>query len=186
MTTPTPAEPREALAQADAPVEDFGHPASSRRLEVVVAIVAVALMAAAILLAQGIELRREPGAGQIGARFWPTLLAAVGLGLAVWRLVVAIVGTPDDRSDQDVVAVGGYRRLALTIALTVGFIAAWGIRSVVAFGYRFEVFPVLCAVFLLALLRLYGGRGWKALVLFPTLLTVGIYVIFRILLRIPL
>ena len=143
-------------------------------------------MATALLLAQGIDLRREPGAGQIGARLWPTLLAAAGLGLAVWRLVVAIVQQPDDRSDQDLVAPGGYRRLVLTVLLAIGFIAAWSIRSVEAFGYRFEVFPVLCAVLLLALLWLYGGRGWKALVLFPTLLTAGIYVIFHVLLRIPL
>lgn len=180
MQTPGPTD------ELDAPREAAEHPAASRRTEIVIALVAIAFMAAAIVLAQGIELRREPSGGQIGARFWPSLLAIVGLALAIWRLVVAIVGTPDDRSDQEVVSAGGYRRLALTVLLSIGFIALWSVRSVVAFGFRFELFPVLCALFLLGLLWIYGGRGWKALVLFPTLLTAGIYVIFHVLLRIPL
>ncbi|WP_083587306.1 tripartite tricarboxylate transporter TctB family protein [Agrococcus sp. Marseille-P2731] len=180
MKSPSPTEALEP------PIEDTEHPTASRRTEVIIAIVAIAFMAAAIVLAQGIELRREPAEGQIGARFWPSLLAIVGLALAIWRLVIAIVSAPDDRSDQEVVSAGGYRRLALTLLLTIAFIALWSIRSVVAFGFRFEVFPVLCALFLVGLVWLYGGRGWKALVLFPALLTAGIYVIFHVLLRIPL
>src|SRR5687768_5168830 len=90
---------------ADQPVHETDYdespPEPSRRMEVAVAVVAIVFMAVVYLLARDIELRREVGPGQMDARFWPEMLALTGLVLAVWRLVVAVVGHPDERDDQE-------------------------------------------------------------------------------------
>ena len=174
---------------ADQPVDpgyDVRPPEPSRRMEVAVAAVAVVLMAVVYLLARDIELRREVGPGQIDARFWPEVLALTGLGLAVWRLVVAVVAAPDLREDSERIQPGGVRRVVVTVLAVVAFVALWNQRTVTALGYRTELFPILTLVLLVGLVWLYGGRGVRSLVVFPVVMTAGIYVVFHLLLRIPL
>jgi len=179
-----------ARMPADQVVHDAGYddrpPEPSRRMEVAVAVVAVVFMATALVLAQRVELRREAVPGQVDARFLPEMLALVGLALAGWRLVIAVVASPDGREDQERVQPGGYLRVALTVLASVVFIALWDQRTVTALGYRTELFPIITLLLLVVLVWLYGGRGVRALVIFPVLMTAGIYLLFDLLLRIPL
>lgn len=163
-----------------------GAPPPSRRMEVLVAVGALVLMAVLLVLASRIELRREAGPGQIDARFWPTAIAWTGLAVAAWRLVVTLTSQPDEREGLERVQQGGPLRLLLTVGATVAFVAVWSLDSVVAAGYQFEVFPFAAVLLLAGLTWVYGGRGWRALVLFPVAATALIYVLFHLLLRIPL
>lgn len=163
-----------------------GPPAPSRVMEIAVAVAGLLFMVVVLVLAGQIELRREAGPGQIDARFWPTVLTWAGLIAAAWRLVVVLVRPPDERRDLERVQMGGPRRLLLTVVATALFIAAWNLREVVLVGYELRVFPYACALLLAGLVWLYGGRGWKALLLFPVLTTALTYLVFATLLRIPL
>ncbi|WP_149814606.1 tripartite tricarboxylate transporter TctB family protein [Serinicoccus marinus] len=165
---------------ADAP------PPPSRAMEITVAVAGALVMGTALVLAQQIELRREAGPGQIDARFWPTLLAGAGLAAALGRLVVVLLRPADPRDDLEVVRPGGPLRLALTLVLTVAFVAVWELRDVVLLGYELRVFPYACALLLAALAWLYGARSWRSLVLFPVLAAALTYALFGVLLRIPL
>ena len=158
----------------------------SRRLEIVAAAVALLFMAVYLVLVLQIDLRRETGAGQIDARSWPTMLGVLGVVIAAWRLVYAFVRPPADRDDLERLQKGGMRRLISTIALTVVYLALWQVRSIVAFGYNIELFVFITPFFLFALLYVYGARSWKTFVLFPVITTAFIYVLFGMLLRIPL
>lgn len=184
MSSAAPMPPTdEATSDVD---YDASPPEPSRAMEVALAVVAILFMGTAFLLAQDIELRREVGPGQIDARFWPEVLALTGFVLGVWRLAVALTRPPDSREDQERVQPGGHRRVAVTVLAVVAFIALWDQRTVTAMGYRTELFPIITFVLLVVLVWLYGARGVRGLLLFPLLMTAGIYVLFDMLLRIPL
>jgi hypothetical protein len=161
-------------------------PQPSRRLELATAIGAVLVFAIALVLARGIEIRAAAAPGQIDARFWPTVLAAAGLLLAIGRLVTVLVAAPEARDELDPRQRGGFRRVVLTLVVTVAYIAVWSIGDVIVAGYRIQIFPIATALFLAALLALHGARGWKAFVFFPLPLAIGTYLLFGMLLRIPL
>lgn len=174
-------------AQATEPDgEETQRPQPSRRLEITTAIGAVLVFAIALVLARGIEIRAVAAPGQIDARFWPTVLAAGGLLLSIGRLVTAVVATPEAREELDPRQRGGFRRVALTLAVTVAYIAIWSIGDVIVAGYRIQIFPIVTTAYLAALLALHGARSWKAFVFFPLPLAIGTYLLFGMLLRIPL
>lgn len=77
-------------------------------------------------------------------------------------------------------------RVAATCVLTLGYVFVWGFSSIVLLGYRIELFPVVTAVFLAVLMLLYGHRRILGLILYPVLVTAFIYVVFGMLLRVPL
>lgn len=179
-----------SVADGDAAVDvetyREGAPPPSRVMEIALAVVALAFMAVVLMLATQIDLRREPGPGQIGARFWPTMLAGTGVAIAVWRLVVAVRSPAPEREELEQVQVGGTARLAITVVLSVVYVALWELREVVVAGYEYRVWPMATVGLIVAVTWLSGGRGWRALIMFPVLLTAFIYVLFDYLLRIPL
>jgi len=168
------------------PVESDIVAQPSRTLEIVAAAIALVFMTVYLVLVLQIDLRRETGAGQIDARSWPTMLGVLGVVIAAWRLIYAVVRPPAERDDLEKLQKGGMRRLVSTIVLTVIYLALWQVRSVVAFGYNIELFVFITPVFLFGLLYVYGARSWKTFVLFPVITTAFIYVLFGMLLRIPL
>lgn len=172
-------------AAADAVAEPIT-PAPSRRLEVGVAVIALVFSLAMLWLATQIELRREAGAGQIDARFWPTVLGVLGVGLSLWRLVIALVRPAPERDDLEPIRAGGPVRLLATIGLTTAYIALWGLRGAVATLTVVPLFVVITPIFLALLVLLYGGRSWQSVLLYPGLVTVFAYLLFGTLLRIPL
>lgn len=146
----------------------------SRRLEIVCAAIAVAGSAALVLLARAIEVRNETGG--IDPRWWPELLGVVGLALGILLLVIAVVRPPFSRDDLEAATRQGWLRVGLAVVLSVAFVLLWPVLS----------FLVVTPIFLVAATYLFGGRGWKTLILFPVLMTGFIYLLFHTLLKVPL
>jgi hypothetical protein len=150
------------------------------------AVIALAMCVAYFTLGTQIELRREAAPGQIDARFWPLVLGTIGIAVSVALLVIAIVRPPANRDDLERIQHGGVLRVAVTCALTLGYVALWSVSSVVALGYRIELFPFVTAIYMFVLLLVYGLRNWIGLIVYPLAVTGFIYVLFGMLLRIPL
>lgn len=136
------------------------------------AVLAVGVFALATQIPEGARLT------QFSPRWWPELLSvlllALSIGLAVQTLrrpsAPVEDGVPESATRQ------GSQRLALMLAAIVGYGVLW----------YFVDFRVSTAILFVALTWLGGGRGWKALILFPVLATAVLYVLFGVLLRVPL
>lgn len=152
--------------------EHLAHP--SRRLETVVAAVALALSVLALVLSRNIHLRM--GAGGLDPKWWPTLLSLAAATLSAVLLAMALFGPAAARDDLESTHRDGWARMLVALALSVLYVFAWS-----RFGY---VVPTL--VYLLALLWLFGVRNAIALVLYPAITTAFIYGLFRLMLRVPL
>ncbi len=123
---------------------------------------------------------------QIDARFWPLVIGVTGVVIAIALLAVAITRPAPTREDLERIQPGGVLRVIATIAIAGAFIALWSLGSVILFGYRIEVFPIACALLMAALMLLYGHRRWLSLVIYSAAVTAFVYVVFGMLLRIPL
>lgn len=176
----------EDLASGDGESGGPARPSASRRLEIGAAVGACVVFAVALYLALSIPIRMEAAAGQIDARFWPAVLAGIGLLFAIARVGVSLTVAPEGGEDIDPRQPGGFARVALTLLATVLFIAAWSVGDVILAGYRVQIFPVAMAFYLAFLLALHGARGWKPYAFYPIPLAVGTYLLFGTLLRIPL
>jgi hypothetical protein len=146
----------------------------SKRMEIVSAAVALLGFAVLIVLARGIELRAETGG--IDPRWWPQLLGAAGAALSVVLLSRAVLRAPLERDDVQEATRDGRTRTVLVVILTALYVLAWPLVG----------FVVVTPVFLLVATYLFGGRGWKALILFPAGLTAGLYLLFDAVLEVPL
>jgi len=146
----------------------------SKRLEITSAAIALIGFAVLIVLARAIEVRRETGG--VDPRWWPQLLGGVGLVLSVLLLVRALTRPPLARGDVREATRDGRVRTVLTVALAALYIVTWPIAG----------FLVTTPLFLLAGTYLFGGRGWKALLVFPAVLTASIYLLFDAALEVPL
>lgn len=148
--------------------------APSRRLEVITAAVLAAANAVLIVGARAVEVRTETGG--LDPRWWPTVIGAIGLTLAVILLIASLVRPPLDRSDLEQPNRAGWRNAVAASVLTGAFVAAW---SLVGFVFT-------APVFLAAAVWLFGARNWKPIVIFPIAITALIYVLFHVLLKVPL
>lgn len=162
----------------------------SRRLELVIASASVALSALVVYLASHIAVRHETGG--VDPRWWPTVLGSVALTLSLLLLVVAIVRPPFDREDVTSATRRGWIRCVAAMALSCVFIALW---STLSFSFTvglpglrltFTAFIVVLPLYVAGLVAMFGGRGLKALVVFPAIVSVVIYVLFHLLLKVPL
>lgn len=153
-------------------LDDTARP--SKRMEIAGA--AIALLGFAVLIAasRAIEVRRETGG--VDPRWWPQLLGIVGLALSVLLLVRAVTRPPLARGDVREATRDGRLRTVLAVGLAALYIMTWPVAG----------FLVTTPLFLLAGTYLFGGRGWKALLVFPAVLTAGIYLLFDAALQVPL
>ncbi|WP_120494434.1 tripartite tricarboxylate transporter TctB family protein [Microbacterium phyllosphaerae] len=165
--------------------EHQGAPAS-RPLEIVFGVVSLAFSAGYLFLATQIPLRREALPGQIDARFWPMVIAVTAVVISLAILAIAITRPAPGREDLDRIQPGGTVRVIATLAIAGAFIAVWSLGSVILFGYRIEVFPIAAAVLMAALMLLYGHRRWLSLIIYSVSVAAFVYVVFGMLLRIPL
>lgn len=159
---------------------------ASRPLEIAFGVVALAVSAGYLFLTTQIPLRREALPGQIDARFWPMVIAVTAVVISLAVLAMAVARPAPGREDLDRVQPGGLMRVVATLAISGAFIAVWSLGSVILIGYRIEVFPVAAALLMAALLLLYGHRRWLSLVIYSVSVTAFVYVVFGMLLRIPL
>lgn len=153
---------------------EFHSPPPSRRLEVACAVVVLGLCVALLIGARGIEVRTETGG--IDPRWWPQLLGMAGIALSLLLLGIALVRPPQVNEDLSTVTATGARRLGLALVGSAALVMLWPVVGFVPAG----------AVFVATLTALFGGRGWRTLLLFPALLTAFLYVLFAALLEVPL
>ncbi|MGO1838542.1 MAG: tripartite tricarboxylate transporter TctB family protein [Microbacterium gubbeenense] len=161
-------------------------PRPSRALEIIAAAIATAFMAGYLVMATQIPLRTEGVGAAMTARTWPSVLGVSGLIVAIILLVVAVTRPVPVRSDIERISAGGPLRVVLTIVISAVFVALWSVQSIIMAGYRIQLFPIVAALYLFALLWVYGHRGWIGLIAYPVGLTAFIYILFGIVLRIPL
>jgi len=83
--------------------------------------------------------------------------------------------TPEEDGPGSATRQGAWR-LATMLASIAGYGVLW----------YFVDFRVSTAILFVALTWLGGGRGWKALILFPIGVTAILYLLFGVLLRVPL
>jgi Tripartite tricarboxylate transporter TctB family len=129
---------------------------------------------AIILLTQII---REPAIDtSFSPRWWPQILGGVvallSLGVAIKDLVAP---GADDEEIQPPTRTGAFRVLFVFVA-----VAGYGVL------WYFIAFPVATFVLFVALAWILGARGWKSLVAFPLICTLVLYVLFGLLLKVPL
>lgn len=147
---------------------------TSRGREVVSATVALLAFAGLTYLAHSMELRREVGG--IDPRWWPRTLGLTGTTVAVALLLRGLVRPTGLAGEAEPATRSGITRAAVTLALAVSYVLLW---STVGFA-------LITVVFLAAATALYGGRGWRSLLLYPVLLTAAVYLLFQIFLKVPL
>ncbi|MFJ6114454.1 tripartite tricarboxylate transporter TctB family protein [Agrococcus sediminis] len=167
-------------------------PARARRwtrdtaIELVAAIALLLVAIAYLAMASQIELRREAAPGQMDARAWPTFLgisAVIVAGLLVLRTMLR---GADPRDEIEPAQAGGLLRVGGTLGIALAYLALWSVGDIVLPGIRIALFPIATALAVAALLLLYGHRGWKGLVIYPIALAALNWVLFAMLLRIPL
>lgn len=178
--TETPAEPYTANISVDPP------PEPSRVLEITFAAVALGFSVIYLILTLQITLRREAAAGQIDARFFPTVLAIIAIVSSVALLIFACTKQPPSRDDMEARQPGGAIRVGITLVLSILYVSFWSMKSFIIFGYRFEIFPIATVIYMLVLMVLFGHRKLVSLIVFPIAITAFIWVLFGMLLRIPL
>lgn len=186
IDTPADGAPADGTRADDAHVDEYEGATPSRRLEIVFAFVAIAFTACFLLLATQIPLRRDAAPGQMDARFWPTLLGVAAVALSILLLVIAITRPAPTREDVERIQHHGVLRMIVTLAVTCAFIALWSLGAVVLFGYRVEVFPIAAGLLMASLMLVYGHRRWLSLIIYSVAVTAFVYVVFGMLLRIPL
>lgn len=174
--------PSSEVAESD----EYQSARPSRALEIAFAVVALGFTAGYLALATQIHLRREAAPGQIDARFWPMLLGVTGVVIALIILIFAIIRPAPGRDDIERIQPGGVARVIATLVISGAFIALWSLGSVILFGYRIEVFPIAAALLMAVLMLVYGHRRWLSLIIYTVSVTAFIYVVFGMLLRIPL
>ncbi|BCL17947.1 tripartite tricarboxylate transporter TctB family protein [Micromonospora sagamiensis] len=132
------------------------------------------LGAVLLVLARSIELPQRALA--VSPRIWPEVLAYGIMGLSVIQIVSSFVRAP--RADEDPpepVTRIGILRVAGFILATLAFGVLW----------YYVHFLVSAMIFVAALTWIAGGRGIKDLVLFPAGITVVLYALFALLLKVP-
>ncbi len=137
-------------------------------------------MAVAVSVAGGITiwlaaaLETSAVGASSGPRWWPTVLGGMLVAGGVAIGLVAL-RRPDPVSEQRVSA-HGLGRLGAVVAAIVLY----------GLGWHFFHFLPVTAVFLAALMFVTGGRGAKALIVFPASTAAILYGLFGLLLRVPL
>ena len=134
---------------------------------------AVAVIGTTLVLpTHGLEFAAPDGS--IGPGWWPTVL---GSALLAGALAIALVSfRKPDPVPHERVSRHGLGRLGAVLLATVLYGAAW---------YYLHFIPVT-VLFLSALMFITGGRGIKALLVFPALTAVVLYGLFKMLLQVPL
>ncbi|WP_461189344.1 tripartite tricarboxylate transporter TctB family protein [Arthrobacter sp. Z4-13] len=134
---------------------------------------AVAVVGGALVLpTHGLEFYATDGS--IGPGWWPIVLGSTLVAGAVAIALVAF--RKPDPLPEERVSTHGLARLGAVLLATILYGAAW---------HYLHFLPVT-VVFLSALMFITGGRGVKALAVFPVLTAVVLYGLFKMLLQVPL
>jgi hypothetical protein len=154
------------------PAPQGDHGAASPWREAALGVVFLVLGVVILLLARSIELPQRALA--VSPRIWPEALGIGIIGLSALQIVAAFVSTPK-RDDAEPATRVGMLRVGGFVLATLAFGVLW----------YYVHFLVSGMLFVAALTWIAGGRGIKDLVLFPAGITVVLYALFAILLRVP-
>jgi len=142
--------------------------------ELVPALAGAAVAVGALVLAA--QVPEKTGLTSFSPRWWPEALAYVLLGLSVLHAALALLRPRATAELPDPASRTGALRLTAMLLAVLGYGVLW----------YFVDFRVSTPVLLAALVHLGGGRGWKALLVFPAVVTAVLYLLFGVLLKVPL
>lgn len=166
--------------QPEAPVEEpqqgeFIAARPSRGLDVVTAVVLSVVFG--VVLVGSRMLTSSVTTEGLTIKSWPTMTAGLGLVCSLVLLVLAFVGEPSGRGELEAANPAGYRRVVLTVlAVSAGVLIWW-------LGLNFiAVTPFLVA----GVMWIGGARSLKPLIVLPLVTTLIIFVLFVLILKVPL
>jgi putative tricarboxylic transport membrane protein len=157
---------------ASHPTPEGDQSAASPWREAALGAVFLTLGVVILVLARSIELPDRALA--VSPRIWPEMLGIGIIGMSALQIVTAFISTPK-RDDAEPATRAGVLRVAGFVLATLAFGVLW----------YYIHFLVSGMVFVAALVWIAGGRGIKELILFPAGITVVLYVLFALLLRVP-
>lgn len=163
-----------ALDVVGGPDDGASTAAPSRLMEQAFAIVMLAVGLAVLLGARSIDLRNETGG--IDARFWPTAIGGGILLSALWVTFNAFTGRRAER-EVEVATRTGWIQMLGTIGLTAAVLGVWSADV---------SFLILAQVLIIGLNALFGLRDVKSLLIFPAVMAGLLYLVFDLLLEVPL
>lgn len=165
--------PRNSSAAPSHPMAESPRRTKGFNVRDVLVALSVALVGGALILPiHNLELFASDGS--IGPGWWPTVLGGT---LVAGAFAVALVAfrQPEPLPEQRVNP-HGLRRLGAVVTAIILYGFAW----------QFFHFLPVTVVFLSALMFTTGGRGVKALAVFPVLTAAVLYGLFGMLLQVPL
>lgn len=142
-------------------------------MERVVAAVVTLLGAAMLFGARGITVRNETGG--IDPRWWPTVIAVGIIAMGLWMLYNAVFTTIERTVDP------AQRQGWISVFATVG-----GLVAMVILWWLHVPFLILAPLFLIGTNWVYGLRRWTTLLLFPGVITLLIFLVFKLMLKVAL
>lgn len=145
-------------------------PALEKAAAAVVLLVGVVMLAGA----RAITLRNETGG--IDPRWWPSAIAVGIIACGAWMAFNAFTGRRGER-DVDGVGAHGWVQVFITVGMTALILVLWQVGV---------SFLVLGPAYLVVLNWVYGLRNWRSLLLFPAIIAALLYLIFQLLLKVPL
>ncbi|NHB85767.1 tripartite tricarboxylate transporter TctB family protein [Tessaracoccus sp. HDW20] len=114
--------------------------------------------------------------GRHRSRWWPTVISGGIILSGVWMLVNAVLKVSIDRT-VDPSRRSGWIQVGVTVAALIAVLALWQV------GVNFLV---LGPAFLIVTNWAYGLRRWTTLLLFPAIVAATLYLVFQLLLKVPL
>lgn len=166
-------------SQVSAPVDAIEKPdqesergPNHRGYEAAIGVAVIAIGLACFVLTGQIDLAREGQA--FGPRWWPTALSVTMIVIGGVLVVQALMHRIT--SDEPRITRSGTITLTVTLALIIGYGIAW----------QYLDFRAVTVFLLAGLVFAFGGRGIKALIIFPVATTLVLWAIFGLLLRVPL
>lgn len=170
-----PLDPEQDHAEAHIhpPVEALVTDRMHRIRELVPAAVTGGFGVLALVLAQDIQsgVRVE-----LGPPFWPTMLAWSLIVFGVLQMLVNVLRGVSRANLPDPLSGWGIGRMVATAMILVGYLLLWNVLQ----------FWLITFVATVALTALYGGRGWKSLIVFPAIVAALLHFLFVVALRVNL
>lgn len=144
------------------------------RMEKVVAAVVLLFGVALLAGSRAIMVRNETGG--IDPRWWPSAIAVGIVACGGWMAFNALTGRRGER-DVDSAGASGRVQMIVTAAMTALILVLWQVGL---------SFLVLGPAYLVVLNWVYGLRTWRSLLLFPAVIGMTLYLVFQLLLKVPL
>lgn len=141
--------------------------------ELVPAAVTIGFGLLILVLAQAI---RSGVRVELGPPFWPTMLAWALIALGVLQVVVNVLRGVSRTNLPSPLTGWGVGRMLATAAVLVGYLLLWNVLQ----------FWLITLAATAGLTFLYGGRGWKPLIVFPAIVAALLHFLFVVALRVNL